>query len=53
MDRMGKIYVGRPIAIKSRAELLATIRPNQRKFLRADTGDLPTDAPLDAVLANA
>jgi len=53
MDRMGKIYVGRPIKIKSRKELLATIRPNQRKFLRADTGDLPTDAPADAVLANA
>jgi radical SAM superfamily enzyme YgiQ (UPF0313 family) len=53
MDRMGKIYVGRPITIKSRAELLATIRPNQRKFLRADTGDLPKDAPADAVLANA
>jgi hypothetical protein len=53
MDRMGKIYVGRPITIKSRRELLATIRPNQRKFLRADTGDLPSDAPAEAVLANA
>jgi radical SAM superfamily enzyme YgiQ (UPF0313 family) len=41
LARMGKIYLGRPIAIKSRKELLATIRPNQRRFLRADTGDVP------------
>jgi radical SAM superfamily enzyme YgiQ (UPF0313 family) len=41
MERMGKIYVGRPLVIKSRKELLASIRPNQRRFLRADTGDLP------------
>ncbi|HET9269740.1 MAG TPA: radical SAM protein [Vicinamibacterales bacterium] len=45
MGRMGKIYLGRPLAIKSRRELLATIRPNQRKFLRADTGDLPASEP--------
>ena len=41
MARMGKIYSGRPLAIKSRKELLATVRPSQRRFLRADTGDLP------------
>jgi radical SAM superfamily enzyme YgiQ (UPF0313 family) len=45
MGRMGKIYLGRPIRIKTRKELLATIRPNQRKFLRADTGDLPELSP--------
>jgi radical SAM superfamily enzyme YgiQ (UPF0313 family) len=44
MERMGKIYIGRPLAIKSRKELLATIRPNQWQFLRADTGDLPVAA---------
>jgi radical SAM superfamily enzyme YgiQ (UPF0313 family) len=52
MDRMGKIYVGRPINIKSRRELLATVRPNLRKFLRADTGDLPSNAPAEGVLAS-
>ncbi len=43
MERMGKIYVGRPLRVKSRRELLATIRPQQRKYLCADDGDLPDD----------
>ena len=34
MGRMGKIHLGRPLAIRSRAELLATIRPTQRRYLR-------------------
>jgi radical SAM superfamily enzyme YgiQ (UPF0313 family) len=41
MGRLGKIYVGRPLTIKSRRELLQTIRPSQHRHLRADTGDLP------------
>ncbi len=41
MGRLGKIHIGRPLAIKSRRELLETIRPTQRRFLRPDTGDLP------------
>jgi radical SAM superfamily enzyme YgiQ (UPF0313 family) len=41
MARMGKIYSGRPLEIKSRKALLATVRPAQREFLRADTGDVP------------
>jgi hypothetical protein len=41
MARLGKIYVGKPLNIKSRKELLETVRPSQRKFLRADTGDMP------------
>jgi radical SAM superfamily enzyme YgiQ (UPF0313 family) len=43
MVRMGKLYPGRPLSIKTRRELLATIKPNQRQFIRADTGDLPDD----------
>jgi hypothetical protein len=43
MARMGKLYRGRPLSIKTRRELLATIKPNQRQFIRADTGDLPDD----------
>jgi radical SAM superfamily enzyme YgiQ (UPF0313 family) len=45
MGKMGKIYLGRPLRIKSRKELLATVRPNQRRFLRADAGDLPEQEP--------
>ncbi len=41
MAKLGKIYLGKPFKVKSRKELLATIRPNQQKFLRADNGDLP------------
>lgn len=41
LERMGKIYIGRPLKVKSRRELLATIRPNHWKHLRPDTGDLP------------
>jgi hypothetical protein len=39
MARLGKIHLGRPITIKSRKELLETIKPHQREYLRADTGD--------------
>jgi radical SAM superfamily enzyme YgiQ (UPF0313 family) len=51
MGRMGKIYLGRPLAIKSRRELLATVRANQRRFLRPDTGDLPEPEPERALQA--
>jgi radical SAM superfamily enzyme YgiQ (UPF0313 family) len=41
MKKIGKLYAGRPLTIKSREELLGTIRPGHRKFVRRDTGDLP------------
>ena len=41
LQRMGKIHVGKPLATKSRRELLASLRPNYLKHLRADNGDLP------------
>ncbi len=41
MSKMGKIYVGKPLKTKTRKELLATIKPNQWQYLRADNGDLP------------
>ena len=41
MERMGKIYVGKPMKTKSRKELLASIRPSYWKYLREDCGDLP------------
>ncbi len=43
MAQLGKIYAGRPLQAKSRRELLATVRPNQRRFIRPDTGDIPAD----------
>jgi hypothetical protein len=47
MAKMGKIHYGRPLYIKTRKELLETIKPHQRRFLRADCGDLP-DPPATA-----
>ncbi|MDQ3665439.1 MAG: B12-binding domain-containing radical SAM protein [Acidobacteriota bacterium] len=41
LNRMGKIYLGKPLQIKTRKELIATLRPNDWQFLRADNGDLP------------
>ena len=45
MDWMGKIHVGRPIHVKTRKELLQTIRPHQWQYLRQDNGDLPEGGP--------
>jgi radical SAM superfamily enzyme YgiQ (UPF0313 family) len=47
MARMGKIYPGKPVKIKGRKELLATIRPQLWKYLRADAGDLPEPGKLE------
>ena len=44
MTRMGKLYAPKPMAIKSRKELLATIKPHHLQYVRRDTGDLP-DGP--------
>jgi hypothetical protein len=44
MAKMGKIHLGRPLKIKTRRELLATVKPHQHQFLRPDTGDMP-EAP--------
>ncbi len=41
MAKLGRIHDGRPLQIKTRRELLARIKPPQRRYLRADTGDLP------------
>ncbi len=44
MARLGKIYMGRPMTVKSRKELIALIRPGWWKHLRADAGDIPEAA---------
>lgn len=38
---IGKIHFGQPLVPKSRRELIASLRPNFLKHLRADNGDLP------------
>ena len=41
LQGMGKIHVGKPVVSKSRRELIASLRPNHLKHLRADNGDMP------------
>ncbi|HWX41400.1 MAG TPA: radical SAM protein [Blastocatellia bacterium] len=41
LGRLGKIYVGKPLKTKSRAELIAGLKPHYWQYLRADNGDLP------------
>jgi radical SAM superfamily enzyme YgiQ (UPF0313 family) len=57
MGRMNKIHVGRPMKVKTRKELLSTIKPHLWQHLRADNGDLPegtpTPAPRRLVMARA
>ena len=57
MGRMNKIHVGRPIHVKTRKELIASIKPHLWQHLRADNGDLPegtpTPAPRRLVMARA
>ena len=42
MYKMGKLHKGRPLRVKTRAELLAAIKPHYWQFLHQDTGDIPT-----------
>jgi len=55
LQRMGKIYEGKPLKAKSRAELLASLKPKDWQFLRADNGDMPAaysaSIPLRAMAA--
>jgi radical SAM superfamily enzyme YgiQ (UPF0313 family) len=41
MWKMGKLHEPRPLRIKTRRELLATIKGHHRQYIRPDTGDLP------------
>jgi len=41
MSKLGKIHVGRPVKIKTRRELVASLKPHYLQYLRADNGDLP------------
>jgi hypothetical protein len=41
MTAAGRLYKPRPLRVKTRKELLETIKPQHQKHLRADNGDLP------------
>ena len=41
LHRLGKIYTGKPLNVKTRKELIATLKPKDLPFLRPDNGDLP------------
>jgi hypothetical protein len=43
LEKMGKIYIGKPLKTLSRRELIATVNPKMRKHFRADCGDLPEE----------
>lgn len=43
LQRMGKIYRGKPLKVKSRKELIASLKPKDWQYLRADNGDLPME----------
>jgi len=52
LQRMGKIYPGKPLKTKNRRELLASLKPKDWQYLRADNGDMPV-AHVPAVAAKA
>jgi Radical SAM superfamily len=41
MATFGKLHAPRPLTIKTRRELLETIKSGQRQHIRGDTGDIP------------
>jgi hypothetical protein len=43
LQRMGKIYAGKPLKVKTRRELIASLKPRDWQYLRADNGDLPVE----------
>jgi len=48
LRRMGKIYIGKPLKIKTRKELIASVRSNYWRYFRVDNGDLPDGYAPDA-----
>ncbi|MBX7173772.1 MAG: hypothetical protein K1X72_22570 [Pyrinomonadaceae bacterium] len=52
LEKMGKIYIGKPIKTKTRKELLSSLKPKQWQYLRPDTGDMP-DGMEEAMAAKA
>ena len=51
--KMGNLYEGRPLKVKTRAEMLESIKPGYWQFLREDNGDIPLPEPESPVAAQA
>jgi radical SAM superfamily enzyme YgiQ (UPF0313 family) len=50
LERLRKIYIGKPLRSKTRKELIAAVRPNYWPYFRPDNGDLPegyTPSPIN------
>ena len=43
LQRMGRIYRGKPLKTKNRGELIASLKPKDWQYLRADNGDMPVE----------
>jgi len=43
LEKMGKIYIGKPLKTLSRAELIKSVNPKMWKHFRADNGDMPDE----------
>ena len=43
LQKIGTIHVGKSLVTKNRRELIASLRPNYRKHLRPDNGELPEE----------
>lgn len=43
LEKMGKIYIGKPLKTLTRRELIETVNPKMRRHFRQDCGDLPED----------
>ena len=48
--KLGNLYEGRPLKVKTRAEMLESIKPGYWQFLHEDNGDIPIPKP-DATVA--
>jgi hypothetical protein len=44
LEKMGKIYIGKPLKTLTRRELIETVNPKMRRHFRQDCGDLPEDS---------
>jgi radical SAM superfamily enzyme YgiQ (UPF0313 family) len=55
MAKLGKIYIGEPLKIKSRRELIENVKPHYLPYFRKDNGDLPeeTASPLHSLKSHA
>lgn len=42
LEKMGKIYIGKPLKTLNRAELIETVNPKMWKHFRDDNGDVPS-----------